>query len=149
MKMRHAAAGAGELWWVARVGVQQMLDHSGPSVVHGGTGRCLDCFQIAAATAAESGEDHLQQRGYFMRDFSLDRFGCFFSKGAGSCSGRGRRRQMAALTSTNSRLSCCHFRYSPVSRSALRLAASVGNDSVMVFPFTLNVRRKFGPWPLS
>jgi hypothetical protein len=79
-------------------------------------------------------EDERQQMFYFAGDFLLDRFRRFFSWGVASSSVVGRKRQRVLLTSTKSRLNCCHFRYSSISCSALRCAAGLANDSVTVLP---------------
>jgi hypothetical protein len=79
-------------------------------------------------------EDERQQLVYFASDFLLDRFRRFFSWGVASSSGVGRKRQRVLLTSTKSRLNCCHFRYSSISCSALRRAARLAKDSLTVFP---------------
>ena len=68
--------------------------------------------------------------GYFL----LDRFRRFFSRGVDSASEVARERQRALLTSTKSRLNCCHFRYSSISSSALRRATRLAKDSVRVLP---------------
>jgi hypothetical protein len=39
------------------------------------------CFQTTAASAAESGENHLQHPASFMRGVLLDRLGFFFFSG--------------------------------------------------------------------
>ena len=78
-------------------------------------------------------EQQRQQMFYFAGNFLLDRFRRFFSWGVASASALGRNRQRVLLTSTKSRLNCCHFRYSSISCSALRRAATLAKDSVTVF----------------
>src|ERR1700730_3957390 len=105
--------------------------------MHGRAYRHLQGFQIETAGLAAILEDDAQPSIYFARDFLPDRFGVFFSAGVCSCSSKGRKRQIAALTSTNSRLNCSHWRYSSISCSALRRAAGLVKDSVTVLPSAL------------
>jgi hypothetical protein len=57
-------------------------------------------------------ENEPQQILYFPADFLLEGFRRFFPWGVCAGSSIERKRQRAALTSTNSRLHCCHLRYS-------------------------------------
>jgi hypothetical protein len=67
-----------------------------------GAGGHFDRFQIEMATLAQTGEDDVQQRGYFPRRLALDCFGRFFSCGVCSACSTGRKAQIFRLTSTNS-----------------------------------------------
>jgi hypothetical protein len=60
-------------------------------------------LQIRLAGLLALGEDARQQRGYFARDFVLDRLGRFFSSGV-SVSSTGRARQIFSLISNRLRL---------------------------------------------
>jgi hypothetical protein len=104
--------------------------------MHGATHGHLHSLQIHLAGFAPSGEDHLQQPGYFVLDFLLDCFRRFFSSGV-KVSSTGRRRQICSFTSTSSRPYFWYFRNSAISCSALRTAAGVGKASVTVLPFHL------------
>jgi hypothetical protein len=85
--------------------LQEMLQRSGPSAVHGGAGGGFDRFQIETALPAEFGERELEQAIYFVGDFLTDGVRRFFSWDEGASS-TGRRRQILSLTSTKSRLIC-------------------------------------------
>ena len=73
--------------------------------MHGRTHRPFYGLQIQTPGLAATLEQDAEQLVYFARDFLLDRFGRFFSTGE-RVSSTGRARQILALTSSNSWLSC-------------------------------------------
>jgi hypothetical protein len=81
--------------------LQQLRQGTGPGVMHRGTNRCLDTFQIESAGRFAVAENNAQQLLYFAGDFFLDRFGRFFSWADGTDSATGRNAQICVLTSTN------------------------------------------------
>lgn len=101
--MSLLAAGTRKSTLIGRRGweLQKFAESQGSSVMHGGTHRHLDGFQIEAARLAPAVEDDAQQSVYFAGDFPLDRFGRFFSCGVCSVCSSGRKRQTVRLTSTN------------------------------------------------
>src|SRR5262245_22262547 len=105
--------------------------------MQGGAHGHLCGLQIQVPRLAPLLENHPQELIYFARDLLLDRCRRFFSCSVSGSSSTGRKRQIAALVSTNARLSCWNLRNSATSRSALWRAAGVGNDSVRVLPLTL------------
>jgi hypothetical protein len=107
------------------------------SAVHGRTHGRLDRFQIQPACLAPTGENSPQQLVYFARDLLADRFRRFFSWSVDGSPLVGRKRQISAFVSTNSRLSCWNLRNSATSRSTLWMAAGVGSDSETLLPPTL------------
>jgi hypothetical protein len=78
----------------------------GARSVHGGAHSRLHGFQIETSGLAPALENDTQELIYFARDFLTDRFGRFFSWSASRSSSIGRKWQILALVSTNSRLSC-------------------------------------------
>ena len=80
--------------------LQEFGQGCGARLMHGGTHRHLDSFQIHTARLAASVEDDAQQLVYFARDFLTDRFGRFFSCGDTESS-QGRVRQILSFTSSN------------------------------------------------
>jgi len=81
-------------------GVEQILEHYRTQLVCGSTGGHFDRLQIKLSALTQTLKDHLQQAGYFLRDFTLDRFRRFFSCGD-SDSSTGRARQSFSFTSSN------------------------------------------------
>jgi len=112
-------------------------------------GRAYDSlhgFQVDGSRLAAALENHLQKLFYFAGDLLVDRLRRFFSSGV-SVSSTGRARQIRSFTASNSWLSCRKRWNVSTSRCALRNAAGEEKLSLMVFPFSLRVKRKFGPWP--
>ena len=105
--------------------------------MEGGAQGHLRGFQVEAPALASILKDHPQELISFARDLPPEGFGRFFSCSVGDSSAAGRKRQMAVLVSTNSRLSSWNLRNSATSRSALRMTAGVGKDSEMVLPSAL------------
>ena len=127
--MRWAPVGAGNS--------SSSVKAAGARPVHGGTYGHLQRFQIETPGLAPTLENDPQELIYFARDLLTDRFGRFFSCSVSDSSSIGRRWQILALVTINSRLSCWKLRNSATSRSALRAAAGVDNDSERVLPSTL------------
>ena len=59
--------------------LQQLHQGRGPGLMHSGTDRGLDTFQVESASRFAVAENDAQQLLYFAGDFLLDRFGRFFS----------------------------------------------------------------------
>jgi hypothetical protein len=131
---------------IRRGKLQQLREGCCSGLMHGGTDRRFDGFRVEAADFAAPGEHSLQQLFYFVRDFLVDRCGRFFSSGDTESS-TGRARQIFSLISNNSWLSCRKRWKASTSRWALRSSAAEEKLSLTVFPSTLRVKRKFGPWP--
>jgi hypothetical protein len=90
----------GHLCGEASSSIEQILEYHRSPLVCGSTGSHFDRLQIKLAALAQTLEDPLQQGGYFLRDFALDRFRRFFSCGdSDSCTGRAR--QIFSFTSSN------------------------------------------------
>jgi hypothetical protein len=117
--------------------MQQLVQGGGAGLVHGRAHRHLNRFQIEGAALAPSLENDTPEVIYFARDLLTDRFSRFFSCSVCRSSSTGRKPQISALVSTNSRLSCWNLRNSATSRSALWMAAASGKESVMVLPSDL------------
>ena len=100
MESRTLSTNTGHLGGEASRRVEQILEHHRTQLMRGGTSGHFDRFQIKLTTFTQTLEDHLQQCGYFLRDFTLDRFGRFFSCGD-SDSFTGRVRQILSFTSSN------------------------------------------------
>ena len=66
----------------------------------------FDGFQVNAARLAAVLKYDAQPPVYFTGNFLPDRFSRFVSRGCGTASSTGRKRQIRVLTSTNSFLSC-------------------------------------------
>jgi len=128
----HGARFVGRGWEL-----QQLAQGSGARPVQGRAYGHLRGFQIEASGLAPILKNHPQELIYFARDLPPDRFRRFFSWSVCASSWAGRKRQIAVLVSTNSRLSSWNLRNSATSRSALRMAAGVGKDWEMVLPSTL------------
>src|ERR1700724_54733 len=79
MEARPLATTTGHLGGEASSRIEQILEHHSTPLVCGSTGSHFDRLQIKLAALAQTLEDHLQQGGYFLRDFALDRFCSFFS----------------------------------------------------------------------
>jgi hypothetical protein len=100
METRVLPTTTGHLGGETRSRVEQVLEHRRTPLVCGGTGGHFDRLQIKLTALTQTLEDHLQQSGYFLRDFPLDRFRRFFSCGD-SDSATGRARQIFSFTSSN------------------------------------------------
>jgi len=116
--------------------LEQAAESGRPGLMQSGAEGHFYRFQIHATGLVPLREDAAQQRGYFARDFALDRFGHFFSC-AVSVSSTGRARQIFSLTSTKERSNSRYRRNVSTSRSALRCAAGEAKLSVTVFPSSL------------
>jgi hypothetical protein len=121
--------------------LQQLRQGTGSGVMHRGTDRRLDTFQIDAASRLAVAENNAQQLLYFEGDCLLDRFGRFFSWADDVVSVTGRSEQICSFTANSSSPSSRKRRHSATSRRALARVAAEENISVTVFPFTLRVSR--------
>jgi hypothetical protein len=103
---RFVTAGTGKFPLVrgGRFAAQQMAECGGAGLMHGGSYRHLDRFQIYAASFALLLKDESEQGRYFPFDFPMDDFRRFFSCGV-RLSSTGRERQIFSLTSSSSWLS--------------------------------------------
>ena len=119
MSLLAASASHSVMVGIRRRKLEEFGQRRRTCAVHGGTHGRLDRFQIEAAGLATTGENNPQKLIYFARDLLADRFRRFFSWSGEDSSSVGRRRQISAFVSTNSRLSCWNFRNSATSRSAL------------------------------
>jgi hypothetical protein len=63
---------------IRRGKLQQLREGCCSGLMHGGTDRRFDGFQVEAADFAAPGEHSLQQLFYFARDFLVDSRGRFF-----------------------------------------------------------------------
>jgi hypothetical protein len=98
---------------------QQFSQGCRSRAMHGGAHYHFDCLQVEVTGPAPAAEDDVQKLIYFLRDFLADLRRRFFSWSFCGSSSAGRKRQISALVSTNSRLSCWNLRNSATSRSAL------------------------------
>ena len=76
---------------IRRFELQQLRQSGGSGMVHGGTNRGLDCFQIDLPGGLTVPENDVEELTYFAGDFLLDRFGSFFSCRVWTCLSTGRR----------------------------------------------------------
>jgi hypothetical protein len=133
----HLTAGTGDRGRLGRGLVEQVGQGGRAGTMHALADEHLDRLQVDASVLAAVGKNLRGETAYFAGDFLLDRFESFFSCidwGSGS---DGRLWQIWALTSRNSLFRAWYLRNSSISRSALRTAAGLGRDSVMVFPWSL------------
>lgn len=80
--------------------MQQLAQGRRASLVQGGSEGHLDSFHVQLAAFGAILKDQSQQTAYFVRDFLLDRFRCFFSCGV-RVSSTGRARQIFSFTSSS------------------------------------------------
>ena len=99
MSLVAATASNGPLGGSRGWELQELGQRCGSGVMHGGTHRHLDGFQIQTASLAATMEDDAQQLVYFARHFLADRFGRFFSWADSAGPSTGRNRQISSLTS--------------------------------------------------
>jgi hypothetical protein len=128
---------------------QQLRQGTRPDVMHRGTDCGRDTFQIELAASPAVAENNAQQLVYLADGFFPDRFGRFFSSANGVASVTGRSAQICSLTANSCSPNSRKRWHSATSRRALARLAGEENISVTVFPFTLRVSRKQGPWPVS
>lgn len=101
-----ASAGQGVVVGVWRGKLEEFAQGRRTGAVHGRAHGHLDRFQIEATCLTTTAEKNPQQLIYFACDLLADRFRRFFSCSVGGSFSVGRKRQIWALVSTNSRLSC-------------------------------------------
>jgi len=106
MRLPAASASHGAMVGVGRWKLEQFGQRRRTGAVHGRTHGRLDRFQIQTACLVSAAENNPQKLIYFARDFLADRFRRFFSCSVGASLSVGLKRQISALVSTNSRLSC-------------------------------------------
>src|SRR5882672_12460114 len=129
-----ARTGNRPLVGIRRIVSQQLRQRGSPRVVHGGSHRRLDRFQIEPTFAATLLKNNLQEPVYFAGNFLLDCLRRFFSWAVCSVCSTGRKRQILRLTSTNWPVNVWNLRNSAISLSALRTAAGEGRCCVTVLP---------------
>ena len=101
MESRVLSTTTGHIGGEASRRVEQILEHHRTQLVCRCTSSNFDRLPIKLTALTQTLEDYLQQCGYFLRNFMLDRFRRFFSCGDND-SDTGRARQIFSFTSTRS-----------------------------------------------
>ena len=84
-----------------RIVSEQLGQRASPRLMHSGSQRAFDRFQVESAVIVALLKNQTQKPVYFAGDFLLDGFGRFSSWAEGRVSSTGRNWQICSLTSNS------------------------------------------------